>query len=180
MTNKDQLDQTSEGHQVLALMAENFSEEQFQPALTLIEQRYTEDLTVWDAELNHDSKLPFNRTTAAGRLLVFFASPDHLAKIKDELGQREAEHAIKMAEGPAGKVPAAAKFKAKGKTKTRAVGSVRKARGRKVKAAKAVRKSPRRQRSKPPMKRAKRKGLPAKAKKTLIKKNRKSAKSKRR
>ena len=41
MVNKDQLDQTEEGRQVLALMAESFSAEQFQPALTLIEQRYT-------------------------------------------------------------------------------------------------------------------------------------------
>jgi hypothetical protein len=178
MTNKDQLDQTSEGHQVLALMAENFSAEQFQPALTLIEQRYTEDLTVWDAELNHDSKLPFHRTTAAGRLLVFFASPDHLAKIKDELEQREAEHAIKMAEGPARNISATAKPKAKGKT--RAIGAARKARGRKVKTAKAVKKSPKRQRSKPAGKRSKQKSLSAKARKSPTKKNRKSSKSKRR
>lgn len=173
------MDQTEEGRKVLALMAENFTAELFQPALTLIEQRYTEDLTVWDAELNHDSKLPFNRTTPAQRLLVFFASPDHLARIKDELAQREAEHAIKMAEGPARNVPATTKPKAKGKI--RAIGSARKARGRKVKAAKTVRKgSPKRQRSKPTGKRSKHKSLPAKAKKSSPKKNRKSSKSKRR
>lgn len=48
MVNKDQLDQSPEGQQVLALLAANFSADQFQPALTLIEQRYTEDQTVWD------------------------------------------------------------------------------------------------------------------------------------
>jgi hypothetical protein len=180
MINKDQLDQSGEGRQVLALMAENFDEEMFQPALTLIEQRYTEDLTVWDDGLNSDSKLPFNRTTPAQRLLVFFASPDHLAKIKDELEQREAEHATKMAEGPVRKIPAAAKPKAKGKAKTRAIGSARKARGRKVKAVKAVKKSPKRQRSKPAVKRSKQKSLPAKARKSPAKKNRKSSKGKRR
>jgi hypothetical protein len=181
MTNKDQLDQTSEGHQVLALMAEHFTEEQFQPALTLIEQRYTEDLTVWDAGLNHDSKLPFNRTTAAGRLLVFFASPDHVAKIKDELEQREVEHAIKMAEVPAVKAPAAARPKAKNQATKRAIGSARKARGRKVGATKTVKKKPlRRARSNPPIKRAKQKNLSAKAKKSPTKKKGKASKSKRR
>src|ERR1017187_3767960 len=135
MVNKDQLEQTSEGKQVLALMAEHFTEEQFQPALTLIEQRYTEDLTVWDAELNHDSKLPFQHTDTAQRLLVFFDSPERIAKIKDELAERETEHAMKQAEGPAVKVPAATKTKAKGKTK--AIGSAQKARGRKEKAGQA-------------------------------------------
>src|ERR1017187_5182757 len=115
MVNKDQLEQTSEGQQVLALLAENFTAEQFQPALTLIEQWYTEDETVWDAELNRDSKLPFLKTNSAHRLLVFFASPSHLAKVKNELGQREAEHPIQPAKAPAGKVPAIAKPKTKGK-----------------------------------------------------------------
>src|ERR1017187_4580167 len=98
MVNKDQLDQTSEGKQVLALMAKHFTAEQFQPALTLIEQWYTDDQTVWDAELNVDSKLPFLKTDSAHRLLVFFASPSHLAKIKYELEQREAEHRFVVAE----------------------------------------------------------------------------------
>src|SRR5580693_5787025 len=101
MINKDQLDQTGEGKQVLALMAQHFTAEQFQPALTLIEQWYTEDETVWDAELNNDSRLPFLKTNSAHRLLVFFASPGHLAKIKNELERREAEHPIKRAEAPA-------------------------------------------------------------------------------
>lgn len=92
MVNKDQLDQTGEGKQVLALMAEHFTAEQFQPGSTLIEQWYTEDQTVWDADLNRESKLPFLKTHPAHRLLVFFASPTHLAKIKDELERREAEH----------------------------------------------------------------------------------------
>ncbi len=135
MVNKDQLDQTSEGQQVLALMAKHFTAEQFQLALTLIEQWYTEDETVWDAELNRDSKLPFLKTNSAHRLLVFFASPSHLAKVKNELEQREAEHPIKPAEAPA-----TAKPKAKGKTKPKALGAALKARGRKVKAAKAVKK----------------------------------------
>jgi hypothetical protein len=178
MINKDQLDQSGEGRQVLALMAENFDAELFQPALTLIEQRYTEDLTVWDAELNHDSKLPFNRTTPAQRLLVFFASPDHLAKIKDELEQREAEHAIKMAEAPVRQAPVAAKPKAKGRI--RAIGSARKARGRKVKSVKVAKKSLKRKRSKPAGKRSKQKSLSAKARKSPAKKNQKSSKSKRR
>src|ERR1017187_548740 len=160
MVNKDQLDQTSEDQQVLALMAKNFTDEQFQSALTLIEQRYTEDLTVWDAELNHNSKLPFSRTTSAQRLLVFFASPSHLAKIKDELSQREAEASIKPAEASAGKVPASAKPKAKGTINTKAIGSAQKARGRKVEAARTVKKKRlRRQRSNPPMKRPKQKSL---------------------
>jgi hypothetical protein len=182
MVNKDQLEQTSEGQQVLALIAKNFTAEQFQPALTLIEQRYTEDLTVRDAELNSDSKLPFSRTTSAQRLLVFFAGPDRLAKIKDELEQREAEHAIKQAEGPAGKVPATArpKPKAKGKTKPKVGRSAQKARGRKVEAAKAVKKKPLRlQRSNPPNKRRKQKSLPAKTQKSRAKKNRKVSKRKR-
>src|SRR5579862_342302 len=145
MVNKDQLDQTSEGQQVLALMAKHFTAEQFQPALTLIEQWYTEDETVWDAELNRDSKLPFLKTNSARRLLVFFASPSHLAKIKNALEQREAEIPIKPAEAPAGKAPAAAKPRAKGKTKTKAFGAAQKARGRKkVEAAKTVKKKPQR------------------------------------
>jgi hypothetical protein len=135
MVNKDQLDQTSEGQQVLALMAKHFTAEQFQPALTLIEQRYTEDEAVWNAELNSDSKLPFLKTHSAHRLLVFFASPSHLAKIKNELEQREAEHPIKPAEAPA-----TAKPKAKGKTKPKVIGAAQKARGRKAKATKTVKK----------------------------------------
>ena len=149
MVNKDQLDQTREGQQVLALLAKHFTAEQFQPALTLIEQWYTEDETVWDAALNCDSKLPFLKTNSAHRLLVFFASPTHLAKVKNELEQRGAETAPKPAEAPAGKAPALAKSKAKGKIKAKAIGSVQKVRGRKVKAAKALKKKPQRpQRSK--------------------------------
>jgi hypothetical protein len=161
-------------------MAKNFTAEQFQPALTLIEQRCTEDLTVWDAELNSDSKLPFSRTTSAQRLLVFFASPSHLSKIKNELAQREAEKPSKPAEAPVGKAPAAAKPKAKGKIKTKSIGATQKARGRKAKAAKAVKKKPQRsQRSNPPHKRHKQKSLPAKAQKFRARKNRKTSKSKR-
>jgi hypothetical protein len=149
MVNKDQLDQTGEGQQVLALMTKHFTAEQFQPALTLIEQWYTEDQTVWDAELNSDGKLPFLKTHSAHRLLVFFASPSHLAKIKTELKRRAAEHPIKAAEAPAGKSPAAAKPKAKGETNTKTIGTAQKARGRKVEAAKTVKKKPLRpQRSK--------------------------------
>src|SRR6202142_4366253 len=113
MVNKDQLEQTSEGQQVLALMAKNFTAEQFQPALTLIEQWYTDDQTVWDAELNSDSKLPFLKTNSAHRLLVFFASPSHLAKVKNLLEQREAETPIKPVEATVGSAPAATKPKAK-------------------------------------------------------------------
>jgi hypothetical protein len=181
MVNKDQLEQTSEGKQVLALMAEHFTDEQFQPALTLIEQRYTEDLTVWDAELNHDSKLPFHQTDTAQRLLVFFDSPDRVAKIKNELEQREAEHAIKQAEGPAGKIPAAARPKAKGKAKPKVGRSVQKPPHRKVKGAQAVKKKPvKRQRSNPTRKRPKQKSVPAKARKRRAKGKGKSSKSKRR
>jgi hypothetical protein len=148
MVNKDQLDQTGEGQQVLALLAKHFTADQFQPALTLIEQRYTEDETVWDAELNSDSKLPFLKTNSAHRLLVFFASPSHLAKIVNELAQREAEHPVKPAEAPARKIPAA-KHKAQGKIKTKVIGAVKKARGRKAKAAMGGKKKPLRpQRSK--------------------------------
>jgi hypothetical protein len=180
MVNKDQLEQTSEGKQVLALMAEHFTEEQFQPALTLIEQRYTEDLTVWDAELNHDSKLSFEHTDTGQRLLVFFDSPERIAKIKDELAERETEHAMKQAEGPAVKVPAATKTKAKGKTKTKASGSVKKARGRKVEANKAIKKKlPRRQGSNRPRKRPTHKSIPAKAEKSRGKKKSKTSKRKR-
>ena len=180
MVNKDQLEQTSEGKQVLALMAEHFTEEQFQPALTLIEQRYTEDLTVWDAELNHDSKLSFEHTDTGQRLLVFFDSPERIAKIKDELAEREAEHAMKQAEGPAGKVPAAARPKAKGKAKKKVGGSAPKARRHKAKAAKAVKKKPvKRQRSSPTKKRPKLKSVPAKAGNSRARKNRKISKGKR-
>lgn len=172
MVNKDQLDQTSEGKEVLALLAKHFTEEQFQPALTLIEQRYTDDETVWDAELNRESKLPFLKTNSAQRLLVFFASPSHLAKIKTELERRAAETSIKPAVAPAGKSLAAAKPKAKRKTHPKASGAAQKARGRKGAAAKTVKQKPRRpQRSKPPMKRSKLKSLPAKARKSRAKKH---------
>jgi len=171
MVNKDQLEQTSEGKQVLALMAEHFTAEQFQPALTLIEQRYTEDLTVWDAELNHDSKLPFHQTDTAQRLLVFFDSPDRLAKIKEELARREAEHAMQTAEAAARNVPVAAKPKTKGKAKAKVGRSAQKAPRRKVKAAKGVKKKPLR-------KRPKQKRVPAKAQKSRAKKNRKISKRK--
>jgi len=183
MVNKDQLEQTSEGRQVLALMAENFTVEQFQPALTLIEQRYTEDLTVWDAELNGDSKLPFTRTTPAQRLLVFFDSPDRVAEINDELERREAEHTRQVEEAAAEQAAVQQipipKAGVKGKSKTKATGLVRKAHGRKVRAAKAVKKTPlRRQRSNPPRKRRKQKSVPAKAKKSRAKKSRKVSKRK--
>ena len=140
MVNKDQLEQTSEGQEVLASMAMHFTAEQFQPALTLIEQWFTDDQTVWDAELNRDSKLPFLKTNSAHRLLVFFASPSHLEKVKNELEKREAEHPITPAEATARKAPATAKPKAKGKTKRKAIGAAQKARGRKAKAAKTVKK----------------------------------------
>jgi hypothetical protein len=181
MVNKDQLEQTSEGKQVLALMAEHFTDEQFQPALTLIEQRYTEDLTVWDAELNHDSKLSFEHTDTSQRLLVFFDSPERIAKIKDELVDREAEHAMKQAEGPAVKVLAAARPKAKGKAKAKVGRSAQKGPHRKVKAAKAVKKKPvKRQRSSPSSKRRKQKSVPAKVRKSAVKKkSRKASKGKR-
>jgi hypothetical protein len=173
MVNKDQLDQTSEGQQVLALMAKHFTAEQFQPALTLIEQCYTEDETVWDAELNSDSKLPFLKTNSAHRLLVFFASPSHLAKVKNLLEQREAETPIKPAEAPAGNAPVAAKPKAKGKTKTKAIGASQKARGRKAKTAKSVKKKPLRlQRSKPKRRKPK-DSKTGRAKRTKIKRARK-------
>jgi chemotaxis response regulator CheB len=120
MVNKDQLEQTPEGKQVLALMEEHFSEEQFQPALTLIEQRYTEDETVWDADLNRESKLPFLKTHAAHRLLVFFDSPDHLQAIQDELARREEEHAATVAEATDGNGASVVKPKVKGKTKAKA------------------------------------------------------------
>lgn len=175
MVNKDQLDQTSEGQQVLALLAKNFAAEQFQPALTLIEQWYTEDETVWDAELNTDSKLPFLKTDSAHRLLVFFASPSHLAKIKTELERRAAEHPIYPAEAPAGKAPAVAKPKARGKTNTKAIGVAQKARGRKKKTAKGVKKKAHRpQRSNPSTKRTKPNRPRAKAKKSRGKKNRRT------
>lgn len=172
MVNRDQLDQTSEGKEVLALLAKHFTEEQFQPALTLIEQRYTDDQTVWDAELNHESKWPFLKTDSAHRLLVFFASPRHVAKIKAELKQYAAETAIHAVDSQAGQPPAATKPKAKRKTKPRASGAAQKARGRKRAAAKTVKQKPRRpQRSKSPMKRSKRKSRPAKAQKSRARKH---------
>ena len=172
MVNKDQLDQTPEGKEVLALMAKHFSEEQFQPALTLIEQRYTEDQTVWDADLNSDSKWPFLKTHPAHRLLVFFASPSHVAKIKAELKQHAAEAAIHAADSRVGQPPAAAKSKAKRKAHPKARGTAQKARGRKGAAAKTLKQKPRRrQRSKSPKKRPKRKSLPAKAQKSRAKKH---------
>jgi hypothetical protein len=186
MINKDQMDQTEEGRKVLALMAKHFSAEQFQPALTLIEQRYTEDLTVWDAGLNVDSKLPFNRTSPAQRLLVFFDSPDHVTAIKDELEQREAEHARQVEEAAAEQAPVRkvrmVKSKANGKAKVKVGRSVQKAPRGKVKAIKAKKKQPvKRQRSSPPSKRRKPKSVPAKARKSVTKKSRKvSKKSKRR
>ena len=171
MVNKDQLDQTGEGKEVLALLAKHFTAEQFQPALTLIEQRYTDDQTVWDAELNHESKWPFLKTDSARRLLVFFASPSHVAKIKAELERRAAEAVIHAADSQAGQAAAAANPKAKRKTKPKASGAAQKSPRRKRAAAKTVKQKPRRpQRSKPPMKRAKRKSLPAKARKSRAKK----------
>lgn len=183
MVNKDQLEQTEEGRQVLALMAENFTVEQFQPALTLIEQRYTEDLTVWDAELNHDSRLPFNRTNPAQRLLIFFASPDHVAIIKDELEQREAEHARQVEEAAAEHAPIqeipAAKPKARGKTAVKRGGPPRKGRNRKVGAAKVMRKkSSTRRRGSTTKKRVKQKRVTAKARKPRAKRSGKVSKSK--
>lgn len=172
MVNKDQLDQTPEGKEVLALLAKHFTAEQFQPALTLIEQRYTDDETVWDAELNHESKWPFLKTDSAHRLLVFFASPSHVAKIKAELKQHVAEAAVHAAESQAGQPPAAAKPKAKRKTNPKARGAAQRARGRKGAAAKVAKQKPRRpQRSKPPMKRSKRNSRPAKAQKSRAKKH---------
>ena len=163
MVNKDQLDQTSEGKEVLGLLEKNFTVEQFQPALTLIEQLYTEDETVWDAGLNSDSKLPFLKTDSAHRLLVFFASPSHVAKIKAELEKRAAEAPIQ---------PAAAKPKAKRRTNPKARGAAQKARGRKGATAKTVKQKPRRaQRSKPALKRSKRKSLPVRARKSRAKKH---------
>jgi len=163
MVNKDQLDQTSEGKEVLALLAKNFTAEQFQPALTLIEQWYTEDETVWDAELNSDSKLPFLKTNSAHRLLVFFASPSHLARIKTELKKRAAETTIK---------PAAAKPKAKRKTNPKTSGAAQKARGRKRAVAKTVKQKPRRpQRRKPSLKKPKLKSRRARTQKSRARKH---------
>jgi hypothetical protein len=168
MVNKDQLDQTSEGKEVLALLARNFTAEQFQPALTLIEQWYTEDETVWDAELNSDSKLPFLKTDSAHRLLVFFARPSHLARIKTELKKRAVETPIKPAVVRAGKAPAAAKPKAKRKTS----GAAQKARGRKRAVAKTVKQKPRRpQRRKPSLKKPKLKSRRARTQKSRAKKH---------
>jgi len=171
MVNKDQLDQSTEGKEVLALLAKHFTAEQFQPALTLIEQRYTEDQTVWDAELNHESIWPFLKTNSAHRLLIFFSSPSHVAKIKAELKQRAAEAVVHAADSQAGQPPAATKPKAKRKTHPKARGATQKARGRKRSAAKTVKQKSRRpQRSKPPVKRPKLKSRPAKAQKSRAKK----------
>jgi hypothetical protein len=178
MVNKDQLDQTGEGKQVLALMAEHFTAEQFQPALTLIEQWYTEDQTVWDADLNKDSKLPFLKTNPAHRLLVFFDSPNHLAKIKDELERRAAEHPIKTAEASAGKSQAGAKPKAKGETNTKTIGTSQKARAPKKPTAKVVKKKAQRpQRSNQSKKRTKPNSPRAKVQKSRGKKTRGSSAS---
>lgn len=167
MVNKDQLDQSGEGKEALALLAKHFTAEQFQPALTLIQQRYTEDQTVWDAELNQESKWPFLKTNSVRRLLVFFASPSHLAKIKAELEQRAAETTLRQAAAAAARVPAAAKPKAKRKTISKASAAARKARGHQRAAAKPVKQKPRRpQRSKPPMKRLKPKSRPAPTRKS--------------
>jgi len=140
MVNKDQLEQTNEGQQVLALMAEHFSEEQFQPALTLIEQLFTEDQTVWDAELNHDSKLPFIRTTPAHRLLVFFEHPDHLAKVKKELERRQLEALVKTEEASEVKTSVTAKSKPKARTSRKAIRSTKKVQRRRKRTARAAKK----------------------------------------
>ena len=158
MVNKDQLDQSPEGKEVLALLAKHFTAEQFQPALTLIEQRYTDDQTVWDAELNHESQWPFLKTDSAHRLLIFFGSPNHVDKIKAELKQHVAEVVAHTVESQAGQVAAMAKPKAKRKTT--------KIRGRKRSPAKLVKRKPR----KSPTKRSKRKSRPAKGKKSRTKK----------
>ena len=173
MVNKDQIEQTPEGKEVLALMATHFTEEQFQPALTLIQQRYTEDQTVWDANLRHESKLPFLKVTPVRRLLIFFASPDHLvAKIKAELEQRAAEAAMRSEVAQAERAAAASKPKSKSKTYPKARGAAPKARSRKGAPAKTVKRKPRRpQRSKATMKRPKRKSLPAKPRKSRAKKH---------
>ena len=172
MTNKDQLEQTGEGKEVVALLATHFPAEQFQAALTLIEQRYTDDQTVWDAGLNRESKWPFLKINEARRLLVFFASPSHLAQIKAELAQRARETALKQEVAAAERVPAAAKPKAKRKTISKASATAHKARGRKRAVAKTVKQKPRRpQRSEPPRKRLKSKSRPARARKSGAKKH---------
>ena len=172
MTSKDQLEQSGEGKEVVALLAKHFPPEQFQAALTLIEQRYTEDQTVWDADLNRDSQWPFLKISQARRLLVFFASPTNVAKIKAELKQRAAETALRQPVVSAERIPAAAKPKAKRKTISKASAAVHKARSRKRAAAKTVKQKPRRpQRSQPPMKRRKPKNRQAKARKSGTKKH---------
>lgn len=155
MVNKDQLDQTPEGKEVLGLLTKHFTAEQFQPALTLIEQRYTDDQTVWDAELNHESQWPFLKTDSAHRLLIFFASPSHVARIKAELKQQAAEAARHAAESQAGQPPAPIKPKSKRKTKP-------KARGNKRSVAKTRRS---------PKKRPKLKSRPARTKKSRARKH---------
>lgn len=172
MVDKDQLEQTPEGKEVLALMAKHFSEEQFQHALTLIEQRYTEEQPIWDADLNSDSKLPFLKTTPAHRLLVFFANPSYVAKIKAELKQRAAEAAIHAAESQAGQPTATAKPKPKRKSYPKTGRTAHRPRGRKGTAAKTFKSKPRKpQRSKTSAKRAKRRTPPSKAKKSRPKKH---------
>jgi hypothetical protein len=172
MVNKDQLEQSSEGHQVLALMAKHFSEEQFQPALTLIEQLYTEDQTVWDGDLNNDSKLPFIRTTPAHRLLVFFEHPNHLAKVKKELDQRQLEARVAPAEAPVIRSSSTAQPKRKGSQSRE---SAQKTRNRQKSAPKAAKKKPSgRRQANSSKKRGKQKRLPAKARRSPGGKSRKS------
>jgi hypothetical protein len=146
MVNKDQLEQTPAGQQVLALLAKNFTAEQFQTALTLIEQLYTEDQTVWDAEVNRDSRHAFTHTNSAQRLLLFFDIPSDLARVKNELEQRERQHRTDVEEAVAIIIPAPvkrqAKRQAKSKAKTRTSGTSQSARGRKVKVATSVKKKP--------------------------------------
>lgn len=166
MVNKDQLDQTPEGKEVLALLAKHFTAEQFQPALTLIEQRYVENQTVWDAELNHESQWPFLKTDSAHRLLIFFASPTHVDKIKAELKQHVAEVATHAVESQAGQVAATAKLTVKRKTQPKTA-------KRKRSAARPAKVKPRKsKRSKPPTKQLKRKSQPVKARKSTGKKRR--------
>lgn len=159
MVNKDQLEQTPEGKQVLALMAENFTTEQFQPALTLIEQLYTEDQPVWDATINHDSKHPFNQTRPDQRLLLFFLSPGVLANAKNELERRETEARIKREESQAQQQPPPPVKKT--------------TRKRSVKKTVVKKKIAKRPAKKSPAKRPKVKTVKAKAKKPAVKKKRK-------
>jgi len=163
MVNKDQLDQSPEGKQVLQLLEEHFPGEHLQPALTLIEQRYTEDQTVWDADLNREGKLPFTRTTDAHRLLTFFASPAHLVVIKTELAQRAVEAARQAAAAAPTQTAVSVKPPAKARTKP-------KPRPRRAPGSKPVKPKARRpHRSKPVPPRPKRKAVSAKAAKLRAK-----------